>query len=47
MVAQTFRGTRIAHAAVQHDRLAELSRDSAKEATAAAEMHKRMAGMVR
>jgi hypothetical protein len=42
-LAQAYRGTRIAHAAVHHDRLAELSRDSAKEATAAAAMHKQLA----
>ena len=41
------RGTRIAQAAVHHDRLAGLSRDSAKEATAAAEMHKQLAGVAR
>jgi hypothetical protein len=35
---------RIAHVSVTHDRLAELSRDAAKEATAAAEMHKQLAG---
>ena len=38
---------RIAHVAVTHDRLAELSRDAAKEATAAAEMHKHLAGLGR
>jgi len=46
-LAQVFRGTRIAQAAVHHDRLAGLSRDSAKEATAAAEMHKQLAGVAR
>jgi len=35
-LAQTYRGTRIAQAATHHDRLAGLSRDAAKEATAAA-----------
>jgi len=38
---------RIAQVAVTHDRLAELSRDAAKEATAAAEMHKQLAGVGR
>ena len=38
---------RIAHVSVTHDRLAELSRDAAKEATAAAEMHKHLAGLGR
>ena len=46
-LAQTYRGTRIAQAAVHHDRLAGLSRDGAKEATAAAEMHKQLAGVGR
>ena len=46
-VANTYRGTRIAQAAVHHDRLAGLSRDEAKEATAAAEMHKQLAGIAR
>jgi hypothetical protein len=43
MLAQTYRGTRIAQAAGIHDRLAGLARDSAKEATAAADMHKGLA----
>jgi hypothetical protein len=46
-LAQAYRGTRIAHAAVHHDRLASLSRDAAKEATASAEMHKQLAGIAR
>ena len=46
-LAQAYRGTRIAQAAVHHDRLAGLSRDAAKEATAAAEMHKQLAGIGR
>jgi hypothetical protein len=46
-LAQAYRGTRIAQAAVHHDRLAGLSRDAAKEATAAAEMHKQLAGVGR
>jgi hypothetical protein len=46
-LAQTYRGTRIAQAAVIHDRLAGLARDEAKEATAAAEMHKGLANIAR
>ena len=46
-LAQAYRGTRIAQAAVHHDRLAGLARDSAKEATAGAEMHKQLAGVAR
>lgn len=46
-LAQTYRGTKISQAAVHHDRLAELARDSAKEATAAAEMHKQLANVAR
>ena len=46
-LAMAYRGTRIAQAAVHHDRLAGLSRDAAKEATAAAEMHKQLAGVAR
>lgn len=46
-LAQAYRGTRIAQAAVHHDRLAGLSRDGAKEATAAAEVHKQLAGVGR
>ena len=42
-LAQAYRGTRIAHAAMHPDLLACLSRDAAKEATAAAEMHKQLA----
>ena len=38
---------RLTQAAVTHDRLAELSRAAAKEATAAAEMHKQLAGVGR
>lgn len=44
-LAQTYRGTKIAQAAVHHDHLAALARDSAKEATAAAEMHKQLANL--
>jgi hypothetical protein len=46
-LAQTYRGTRIAQAAVMHDRLAGLARDSAKEATAAAETHNALATVAR
>ena len=46
-LAQTYRGTKIAQAAVHHDRLAGLARDSAKEATSAAEMHKQLANVAR
>jgi hypothetical protein len=46
-LAQAYRGTRIAQAAVHHDHLAGLARDGAKEATAAAEMHKQLAGLGR
>lgn len=47
VLAQTYRGTRIAQAAVHHDRLAGLSRDSAKQATEAAAMHKQLANIAR
>ena len=46
-MAQAYRGTRIAQAAVHFDRLIALSRDSAKEATEAAAMHKQLAGVAR
>jgi hypothetical protein len=46
-LAQTYRGTRIAQAAVHHDHLARLSREAAKEAEAAAAMHKGLAGAPR
>jgi hypothetical protein len=46
-MAQTYRGTRIAQAAVHCDRLVALSRDEAKEATEAAAMHKQLAGVAR
>ena len=46
-LAQTYRGTRIAQAAVHHDRLAGVARDAAKEATAAAEIHKGLAAVAR
>jgi hypothetical protein len=43
-MAHAYRGTRIAQAAVHCDRLVAVSRDEAKEATAAAAMHKQLAG---
>jgi hypothetical protein len=46
-MAQTYRGTRIAQAAVHCDRLVTLSKDSAKEATEAAAMHKQLTGVAR
>jgi hypothetical protein len=46
-MAQTYRGTRIAQAAVHHDRLAALARDSAKEANEGAAMHKQLASVAR
>jgi hypothetical protein len=46
-MAQAYRGTRIAQAAAHCDRLVTLSRDSAKEATAGAAMHKQLAGITR
>ena len=42
-LAQAYRGTRLGQAAVHHDRLVRLSRDSATEAMAAAAMHKQLA----
>ena len=45
--AQAYRGTRIAQAADHCDRLARELRDSAKEATDAAAMHKQLAGSAR
>lgn len=44
-LAQAHRGTRMEQATMLHDHLASLSRDAAKEATAAAEMHKQLAGI--
>lgn len=46
-LAQAYRGTKIAQAAVHHDRLASLARDSAKEAAAAADMHKQLSNVGR
>ena len=43
-MANTYRGTKIAQAAMHCDTLVRLSRDAAKEATAAAEMHRQFAG---
>jgi hypothetical protein len=42
-MAQAYRGTRIAQAAVHCDRLVTLSRDQAREAAAAADIHKQLA----
>jgi hypothetical protein len=46
-LAQAYRGTRIAQASAIHDHLARLARDSAKEATAAADVHKQLATVAR
>jgi hypothetical protein len=46
-MAQAYRGTRMAQAAVHCDRLVSLSRDEAKEATAAAEAPKQLAAVGR
>ena len=46
-MAMSYRGTRIPSAAVRCDRMVTISRDSAKEATAAATMHKDLAGVSR
>ena len=46
-MAAAYRGTKIAHAAVHCDRLVTLSREEAKEAIAAATMHKQLAGVAR
>jgi hypothetical protein len=46
-MAQAYRGTRIAQAAAHCDRLAANLRESAKEATAAATMHKDLATIAR
>jgi hypothetical protein len=46
-MAQSYRGTRIAQAAAHCDRIVALSRDAAKEATAAAEMHTQLANIAR
>ena len=46
-MAQAYRGTRLSGAGVHCDRLVALSRNSAKEATEAAAMHKQLAGVAR
>jgi hypothetical protein len=46
-MAQSYRGTRVASAAAHCDRIVTLSRDAAKEAIAAATMHKDLAGVAR
>ena len=45
--ASSYRGTKIAQAAVHCDNLVSLSRNAAKEAIAAAEMHKQLANSAR
>lgn len=46
-MSQTYRGTKIAAAGFNADRLAMLSRDAEKEAIAAAKMHEDLAGVAR
>ena len=46
-MAMAYRGTKIAQAGAHCDRLVTLARDSAKEATEAAAMHKQLAGVTR
>jgi hypothetical protein len=46
-IAQSYRGTRIAQAAAHCDRIVTNARESAKEATAAAEMHAQLANVAR
>jgi len=46
-LALIFQGTKMASAGPLHDHLARLARESAKEATDAAEMHKQLAGVAR
>ena len=46
-MARAYRGTRIAQAADHCDRIVALSRDAAKEATAAAELHAQLANAAR
>jgi hypothetical protein len=43
MMALNFRGGRLAHAAVHHDRLANVARQAAKEATRVADLHRQLA----
>lgn len=45
--AQALRGTRIEQSAVLHTHLADLSRDAAKEATEAADMHNQLANIAK
>jgi hypothetical protein len=47
VLAQQYQGTRLASASMLHDHLAGLARQEAKEATAAAEMHKQLATLPR
>lgn len=46
-MSMSYRGTRISSAAVHCDRMVTVSRDAAKEATAAATMHKDLAAIAR
>jgi hypothetical protein len=46
-MAQAYRGTRITQAADHCDRLVRQLRETAKEATTAATMHKELAGVAR
>lgn len=46
-LAQVYLGTKIAQASMIHDHLARLARESAREATDAAEMHKQLANIER
>ena len=46
-LALTFQGTKMASASTLHDHLARLARESAKEATNAAAMHKSLANVAR
>lgn len=46
-MGQTYRGTKLAAAGFNADRLATLSRDAEKEAIAAAKMHEDLAGLAR
>lgn len=46
-IAQSYRGSRIAQAAVHCDGIVANARKAAKEATSAAEMHNRLASVAR
>jgi hypothetical protein len=46
-LAQTYRGTRIGHVAAEHDRLAQFARNSARQATAAADRYAQLANLPR